>query len=180
MHITLVNKNELLCRGVVSYVYDKFQVLPNVISDLRDVDQATDLMIYCGLREKQGLSKELKDLTQNTDILALIRAAYFKPKKEREFLNLGPIYPELIDGVMMPILEELKQSTKDLKKIKIIYPTKREKEVLAYMAQGKLNKEIAEALNISIETVKTHRKNLKRKLGLKSQLDYINYYKNLI
>ncbi|MCR4681250.1 MAG: response regulator transcription factor [Bacteroidales bacterium] len=44
----------------------------------------------------------------------------------------------------------------------------REKEVLVCMAKGKKNSEIADALNISVHTVITHRKNIVRKTGIKS------------
>lgn len=44
----------------------------------------------------------------------------------------------------------------------------REIEVLSLVAQGFINKEIANQLNISITTVITHRKNIQEKLGLKS------------
>ena len=46
--------------------------------------------------------------------------------------------------------------------------TAREKEILVCVAKGMLNKEIADALNISIHTVITHRKNITRKTGIKS------------
>ena len=44
----------------------------------------------------------------------------------------------------------------------------REIEVLSLVAQGKINKEIAEKLFISTTTVITHRKNIQEKLGIKS------------
>lgn len=44
----------------------------------------------------------------------------------------------------------------------------REKEVLVEVARGLLNKEIADRLNISINTVITHRKNITRKTGIKT------------
>lgn len=44
----------------------------------------------------------------------------------------------------------------------------REKEVLRLLAAGKINKEIADTLCISINTVITHRKNISSKLGIKS------------
>ena len=40
--------------------------------------------------------------------------------------------------------------------------------MLTLVASGKLNKEIADALQISINTVLTHRKNISSKLGIKS------------
>lgn len=44
----------------------------------------------------------------------------------------------------------------------------REKEILVSVAQGLLNKEIADRHNISINTVITHRKNITRKIGIKT------------
>jgi len=46
--------------------------------------------------------------------------------------------------------------------------SKRERAVLAMVAQGYTNKEIAEKLFISTHTVITHRKNIVRKLGIKT------------
>ncbi len=44
----------------------------------------------------------------------------------------------------------------------------RESEVLKLIVRGKLNKEIADELSISFNTVLTHRKNITSKLGIKS------------
>ena len=44
----------------------------------------------------------------------------------------------------------------------------REIEVLVLIAKGLINKEIADKLNISLTTVISHRKNITRKLGIKS------------
>ena len=49
--------------------------------------------------------------------------------------------------------------------------TDREKEVLREVATGKLNKQIANELNIAEQTVKIHRGNAMHKLGLRSALD---------
>lgn len=46
--------------------------------------------------------------------------------------------------------------------------TDREVDVLRLLAMGKSNKEIADGLNISTNTVITHRKNISQKTGIKS------------
>ena len=46
--------------------------------------------------------------------------------------------------------------------------TDRERQVLALAARGLINKEIADRLEISLNTVLTHRKNISAKLGIKS------------
>lgn len=53
--------------------------------------------------------------------------------------------------------------------------TSREQTVLLQLAQGKSNKEVALALNISVRTVETHRKNIKRKLGISSTAGLTRY-----
>ena len=46
--------------------------------------------------------------------------------------------------------------------------SEREKEMLVSVAQGLTNKEIAEKYNISIHTVISHRKNISRKIGIRT------------
>lgn len=53
--------------------------------------------------------------------------------------------------------------------------TNREQTILLQVAQGKSNKAVALALNISVRTVETHRKNIKRKLGISSTAGLTRY-----
>jgi len=53
--------------------------------------------------------------------------------------------------------------------------TNREQTILLQLAQGRSNRDVAEALEISIRTVETHRKNIKRKLGIASTAGLTRY-----
>ncbi|ABG32339.1 DNA-binding response regulator [Roseobacter denitrificans] len=53
--------------------------------------------------------------------------------------------------------------------------TGREQTILLQLAQGKSNKDVATALDISVRTVETHRKNIKRKLGISSTAGLTRY-----
>lgn len=53
--------------------------------------------------------------------------------------------------------------------------TDREREILAKVAQGYSNKEIAEQLIISVKTVETHKSNLMEKLELKTRPDLVKF-----
>ena len=53
--------------------------------------------------------------------------------------------------------------------------TSREQTILLELAQGKSNKQVAADLDISVRTVETHRKNLKRKLGISSTAGLTRY-----
>ena len=52
--------------------------------------------------------------------------------------------------------------------------TPREIQILALMAQGIANKEIAKRLNISTETVKKHLKNIYQKTGSHNKIEALN------
>lgn len=53
--------------------------------------------------------------------------------------------------------------------------SQREREVLAYIAQGYTNKETAARLHVSVKTVESYRMRLMRKLGLKTRADLVRY-----
>lgn len=53
--------------------------------------------------------------------------------------------------------------------------TNREQTILLQLAQGKSNRDVAAALDISVRTVETHRKNIKRKLGISSTAGLTRY-----
>lgn len=53
--------------------------------------------------------------------------------------------------------------------------TGREQAILLELAQGRSNKEVALELDISVRTVETHRKNIKRKLGIASTAGLTRY-----
>ena len=55
------------------------------------------------------------------------------------------------------------------------YLSKREKEILRYVYAEKKNQEIAALLNISVSTVETHKKNLIKKLKVKTTVGLIKY-----
>jgi two-component system NarL family response regulator len=53
--------------------------------------------------------------------------------------------------------------------------TNREQTILLELAQGRSNKEVALSLDISVRTVETHRKNIKRKLGISTTAGLTRY-----
>jgi DNA-binding NarL/FixJ family response regulator len=53
--------------------------------------------------------------------------------------------------------------------------TEREKEILQLLAEGRSNKEVANVLNLSINTIETHRTRIMQKLNLHSAADIVLY-----
>jgi DNA-binding NarL/FixJ family response regulator len=52
--------------------------------------------------------------------------------------------------------------------------TKREKEILRMVIEGKHNKEIADSLGKSLRTIETHRFNIMKKLAVNNAIDMVN------
>ena len=73
--------------------------------------------------------------------------------------------PETIDSKTDKILQTEYSTEKDFPQDIL---SEREVDVLKLLASGMANKEIADKLNISINTVITHRKNISQKTGIKS------------
>lgn len=84
-----------------------------------------------------------------------------------------------IETKMLNPVETLKQLQKKIRYESSVYQEKlsmREIDVIGLIMQGYSNKEIATRLFISFETVKTHRKNILRKIGVNNTAALINYY----
>ena len=67
-----------------------------------------------------------------------------------------------------PYSSHARKASEEMEEVERDELSGREKEILVSVAQGLLNKEIADRHNISINTVITHRKNITRKTGIKT------------
>lgn len=52
--------------------------------------------------------------------------------------------------------------------------SKRETQILKMIAEGQINRDIADTLSLSVQTVETHRKNINQKLQVNSLMDLVN------
>lgn len=104
---------------------------------------------------------------------------FFLPRKGKVMLLSSSHYNEDIPAIAHINIYDEPETT--LRKIADVIPdsdcprtsgksilSQRETDVIREIARGKTNKEIAEQLNISINTVLTHRKNISQKLGIRS------------
>jgi len=76
------------------------------------------------------------------------------------------------DALTEPV-EEQSDTTDAVPAIEELTP--REHEVLTHIAEGDTNREIAEALVISVKTVDRHRENIMQKLNLHSRVELVKY-----
>jgi DNA-binding NarL/FixJ family response regulator len=98
--------------------------------------------------------------------------------------SIKAIKNEVFDYIIKPVdIDELKASVNrllehlSLKTRQMLNEfsmlSKREKEVLKYVLEGKTSSEIADTLFISVNTVHTHRRNILKKTGAESIIDLL-------
>lgn len=94
----------------------------------------------------------------------------------RTVKNGGRYFNEAITNLVFEEFYQKKKLTNTSGKVMLPNDlTKREQEVLALVASGKSNKEVADDLFISIKTVDTHKNHILDKLGLKNTAELVRY-----
>ena len=110
-----------------------------------------------------GASGYVVKTTTSADLVSAIRAVYH-----------GDVY--LYPSIARMLVEDyLSQVKTGEEKTSYEGLTGREREILAYIAEDKKNKEIADSLGISIRTVQAHRTNLMDKLGAHDRTELVKY-----
>lgn len=94
----------------------------------------------------------------------------------RTVKNGGRYFNEAITNLVFEDFYQKKKLTHTNGKITMPNDlTKREQEVLALVASGKSNQEVADDLFISVKTVDTHKNHILDKLGLKNTAELVRY-----
>lgn len=83
------------------------------------------------------------------------------------------LYPSAAKMVVEDYLEKLKHGQEPTSTFDTL--TDREREILTLVAEGYTNREIAEALFISVKTVETHKANIMEKLNLHKRAELVKY-----
>jgi DNA-binding NarL/FixJ family response regulator len=81
------------------------------------------------------------------------------------------LYPSLARLLVQDYLQ--RETVEQPEKTDLLTP--REREVLTLIAEGLTNREIAEALVISVKTVERHRENIMHKLNLHNRVELVKY-----
>ena len=87
-------------------------------------------------------------------------------------IHKGMIYvhPSLIRSLVEPSLPKQNGNRNEYENL-----TRRETEILRYLALGHTNRQIAELLNLSIRTVETHRAHIMDKLDLHNRVELVRF-----
>ena len=108
----------------------------------------------------------LKD-ADHAEFLRIIRATYRGKQVHSPFMP---------DGFARDVVSALQESGGGTSTATLL--TEREREILAHAASGRGNKDIADQLCVSADTVKTHLHHIYRKLGVAGRVEAILTYLN--
>ncbi|WP_146345182.1 response regulator transcription factor [Phaeobacter marinintestinus] len=196
VRVLIVDDHPMVAEGIQSILesYDDVDVVATLCNGQEAVDQALDLqpdviLMDLNMPELGGLSATEILLERAPDTRILILSMHDSPEYISSALSHGAMGYVLKD---VPT-EEIKQAIDTVMRGErylctgakgSLEPketggrealTGREQTILLQLAQGKSNKEVAIALDISVRTVETHRKNIKRKLGISSTAGLTRY-----
>ena len=137
-------------------------------------------------REERNLASMMESLKEGEPLSKAVGETYVKSHDniKDKLSDLTQIIYKYLPGErlteeMMELVFDILQLSRDLEKHAMIEElllmppedfqlSDREQDVLELVAQGLSSKEIAERLNIAVNTVNTHRKSITKKTGIKS------------
>jgi len=203
----LKTAREALSMGIYGYAVkpvDTHQILINVTNALRRRELEILAKTHQKNLEKQVHEKtvELKKRTKQLEELNSALSVLLK-KREEDKVALGNQFVTNVKTIILPFLERIKRmplnetQRRDLELLAsnikdIVSPfvkeisstflglTSSEIQVAILIKQGKTTKEIAAILNLSDNTIMTHRYKIRTKLGLKNQKCNLHYYLNTL
>ncbi|MDV4144009.1 MULTISPECIES: response regulator transcription factor [Shimia] len=196
IRIAIVDDHPMVAEGIQSILesYDDIEVIATLTNGREAVDTLGDMhpdivLMDLNMPEIGGLTATEMLLEANPDTRILILSMHDSPEYISTALSHGAMGYVLKDVPTEEIRTAIETVMRGERYLCTgaqgsIAPTEgserealtsREQTVLLQLAQGKSNKEVAIALDISVRTVETHRKNIKRKLGISSTAGLTRY-----
>ncbi|SLN61845.1 Oxygen regulatory protein NreC [Roseovarius litorisediminis] len=196
VRIVIVDDHPMVAEGIQSILesYDDVKVIANLSDGQSIIDQVAALdpdviLLDLNMPGIGGLSTTEIILERRPDTRILILSMHDSPEYISSALSHGAVgyvlkdvptdeIKRAIDAVMAGqryLCTGAKGSLAPYDRSDREQLTNREQTILLQLAQGKSNKEVGLALDISVRTVETHRKNIKRKLGISSTAGLTRY-----
>jgi DNA-binding CsgD family transcriptional regulator len=174
VQILIAETSEIIIEGLLS-ILSKLnnKIIIDKVSELSEIDimftKRDYNLVIINPSFIQNNLKAYKNLKKQNDSVAWVGIvySYFEPQFLKAFdgiINISEPSHDIISNITN-ILNSNNQKDSDILDDVL---SDREIDVLKLMATGMANKEIADKLNISINTVITHRKNISQKTGIKT------------
>ncbi len=196
IRVLIVDDHPMVAQGISAILetYDDIEVVGTLCNGRKAIEQieAIDpdvMLLDLNMPQMNGLTATEIILEKRPDTRILILSMHESPEYITTALNHGAMGYLLkdvpteevklaIDAVMEGkryLCEGAASAIKpDAEGVREAL-TSREQTILLELAQGLTNKDVALALDISVRTVETHRKNIKRKLGIASTAGLTRY-----
>ncbi len=164
--IIIYDKRPIVAKGIEAILNEHFPNIPikSVFSEQDFFEILKNFEPIAIFINEKNLSL-LNTLKINTKIVLIGHPKFETPQNISFFLPLSSSESYLIKNFNQKILENTEFYTEENENSEL---TPREQEILKLIALGYTNQQIAEKLFISPHTVITHRKNITKKLGIKS------------
>ncbi|MBO9472640.1 MULTISPECIES: response regulator transcription factor [unclassified Shimia] len=194
--VMIVDDHPMVAEGIESILesYDDITVVGTLSNGREAVDQMTALapdvvLMDLNMPEIGGLTATEMLLEMNPELRVLILSMHDSPEYISTALShgaMGYVLKDVPTEEIKTAIDAVMQGERYLctGAAGSLSPgdqndreplTSREQTVLLQLAQGKSNKQVAIDLDISVRTVETHRKNIKRKLGISSTAGLTRY-----
>lgn len=170
-NIIIISESEIIKRGISSIVKNTFNInvyCINEISDLSKFKKLTDSFFLIFLQKDSYSHEELVeefDESNTIDFVWLCNEYGGESSLIEKTICLDATQKQIVN-VVSTVLKE--NNLSEDKVVDVTSLSDREVDVLKLVAKGFSNKEIGGKLFISIHTVISHRKNITKKLGIKS------------
>jgi two-component system NarL family response regulator len=196
IRVLIVDDHPMVTEGIraILETYDDITVVGTLCNGQEAIDRAGELapdviLLDLNMPQVSGLSATEILLERDPDLRILILSMHDTPEYIATALRHGAMgyvlkdvpveeIRQAIDAVMTGsrylctgATASLSPGTADGREPL----TNREQTILLALVQGHSNKDVAAALEISVRTVETHRKNIKRKLGIATTAGLTRY-----
>jgi DNA-binding CsgD family transcriptional regulator len=161
LNVVIVTRDTLSAVGVMHIMQTSFAATAHIVTDIDTTEETTtDAADYYFTDSETFIHNLHYFLPRKSK--TIIVGSCDEQSGDMPFINSHDSESNIIDALNNIFA---KNENNDTAQDKL---SQRETEVLQLIASGCINKEIADKLNISINTVLTHRKNITSKLGIKS------------
>lgn len=158
-NVAIIMRNHLETIGLSNLLSNRFNAVVSVYDTFDEIPLGQRDKFRLFVTTEDEFLKNLSFFMPHNDSTVIVSAAL----NDKSYNVVSPFDDEekIVSRFETFFLENV--VTEDLNHL-----TQREITVLQLVVEGLINKEIADRLNISVNTVLTHRKNITAKLGIKS------------
>ncbi len=176
-NIAIIDPSEIVVKGITSALQNKntAHIVVNFSSTSLPVFAIPeiDIVIINPIITSTENQSKLKNLFPFAKFIAIVY--HFIEKKTLKSFDDVIEINDSTQRIKQVIETTLQKKTEENSDTEMDELSDREKDILIAVSKGMLNKQIADQYNISIHTVVTHRKNITRKIGIRTVAGLVVY-----